>query len=43
MSVTALASTMEEIREGGFFEVPFADLLRGARRGVLEASSEEEA
>jgi protein involved in plasmid replication-relaxation len=43
VSVTALASTMEEIREGGFFEVSFVDLLRGARRGILEASSEEEA
>src|SRR2546427_7897849 len=43
VSATALASTMEEITEGGFFEVPFVDLLRGARRRVLEASSEDQA
>ena len=43
VSVTTLASTMAKISESGVFEVPFADLLRGARRRVLEASSEDEA
>jgi len=43
VSVTTLASTTAEISEGGFFEVPFADLLRAARRRVLEAPSEDEA
>ena len=43
VSVSALASTMEAITEGGFFEVPFADLQRGATHRVLEASSEEQA
>lgn len=42
MSVTALASTLEAIREGGFFEVCFADLLRGGRRRILEASTMED-
>jgi protein involved in plasmid replication-relaxation len=42
VSATALASTMAEIREAGFFEVPFVDLLRGARRRVLEKSLEQE-
>jgi Replication-relaxation len=43
VSVTGLASTVEEIREGGFFEVPFVDLLCGEKRPVLEASFEGEA
>jgi hypothetical protein len=42
VSVTTLASTMEEIREAGFFEVSFVDLLRGGKRRVLEAPSGED-
>jgi len=36
VSIRALASTMEEIRQGGIFKVHFVDLLRGDKRQVLE-------
>jgi hypothetical protein len=39
VSVTVLTSTMEEIREGGFFGVSFIELLGGRKRKVLEVPS----
>jgi len=39
VSVRTLASTLEEIRGGGFFEVPFVDLLPGGEGRVLEAGA----
>ena len=41
VAVTALASTVEDIREGGFFEVPFVELLGGQNRRVLKVSLPE--
>lgn len=43
LSVTALASSMAEIREANFFEIAFVDLLRGEKRRVLEPLPEDEA
>lgn len=42
VSITILASTLGEIREGGLFANRFVDLLSGEERMVLEASPEDE-
>jgi len=41
ISLTVLASTLEELREKGFLECVFVDLLGGQGRRVLEASTAE--
>ena len=41
LSVTVLASALEEVKEAGFFETAFVELPSGGRRRVLEPPREE--